>query len=668
VVKRSRLTNTAKIIIVVGIVVIVLGGIFSIPNIGINDQPDIGLFTDQLSVAEHFVPFRIGFADRTTTGAIDTTNTVEILTASQVSEIIKELPNNCNLKLLTTIVFEDGSKRRFSTGATSFAPIGTLSLVTEQGQVIERFETIPLLTCPEIILSDALGGGRIGYEHEWLSGVIINWGAYKQDGTLFEEGLGTGINTASTLAGGTFFGAPKCNSVVFEDVGDLASTGLYTQAEIQEYSDTFGGGADSIFIGSERALCARDVNGVVAEPFIITADELEQRIESAGKEFETTLIIRPTAGTLILEVPFISQQIGEPFVSINGIDQTVTKQFLSFTVDNLSDEPDPADITPPPTGVTRTLKTISFNPVKIDVANLEDDERTVTWRISLNSYDSSEGIPNIVVKADQSSSNLLTQVLFPSGTSASFPMRDAGISGDSRLFEGKWIVPTGQSLGTYELTVSMVSRINDLAKVVEVVQSAEDAPRDEPDSSGNCKRGQQLVQDFDGNSICVAECADSLIWDKIQSACAVEASCTGDLVIITKDDGTKTCGKPPITEGMCDEGLDFIQDTMQCEAPTSPPPPKVTCNDNEQLVNTGGGTASCFPKLPDFIKALTPIACVDKIGFTEEGFCLPPVIVGLFQNPIQLIYVGIALIILIVVIKIISKTITRSRGGIILNQ
>ncbi len=647
-----------------------LGGIFSIPNIGINDRPDIGIFTDRLSVAENFVPFRIGFTERTSTGAVDTTNTVDTITASQINQIIKELPNNCRLKLLTTVVFEDGTRQTTSSGATMFAPIQPLSLVTGQGQVIKQFETVPLLTCPVILASDALGGERLEYEHSWKEGVNINWDVYKEDGTLFSESgtFGTGINTASTLAGGSVIqGSPFCSPVEFRDIGELSSTGLYTQAEIKRYSDTFGGGDDRIFIGSERALCARDVNGVVAEPFIVTAEEIESRIQSAGKEFETTLIIRPTAGTIILEIPFISEQLGQPFVSINGIDQTVTKQFVSFRVDNLSVQPDPEDVTPPPTGVTRTLRTISFDPTKIDIADLEEEQRTVTWRIALNSYDSSEGIPNIVVKVDQSSSNLLTQVFGTAGTSATFPMRDAGISGGDRLFEGKWIVPSGQSLGTYELTVSMGSRTNDIARVVEVVQKAEDAPRDEPDANGNCERGQQRVQDLEGNDICVAECADNLLFDNVLSACAQEATCTGDLVIVTNEDGTKNCGKPPITEGMCDAGLEFNQNTEMCVV-TTKTQPKNTCNDNEVLVNTGGATQSCVPEIPDFIKALTPIACVDKIGFTEQGFCLPQVIVSLFQNPIQLIYVGIALIILIVVLKIILKTITRSRGGIILNQ
>jgi len=671
VVRKSRLTNTAKLIIVIGIGVLVLGGIFSIPNLGINAQPDIGIFTDQLSISDDFVPFPLFGSARgttttttTTTTTIDTTNSIDAITASQVSTLLRELPSSCGLKLQTTIVFDDDSRRVFSTGATSFLPVQTLSLVFGQGQVIKQFETVPLLRCPEVFGVD---GTRHGYIHEWLQGVNINWDAYKEDGTLFVENSRTGLNTASSLAGGTST-SPKCGQVIFEDIGDVKATGLYSDSQIQRWQDTFGSSDGAIFIGNERAICAKDVNGVVAEPFIITAEELEQRIGSAGKEFETTLIIRPTFGTSLLEIPFLSQQLGEPFVSINGIDQTITKQFLSFTVDNLSDEIDPEDVTPPPTGVTRTIKTVSFNPVKIDIANLEEEDRTVTWRIALNSYDTSEGTPVIVVRADPSKGIPIIQAIFGISTTATFPMRDAGISGDSRLFEGEWVVPLGQTLGSYELKVSMVSRNNDVAKIVEVVQKAEDAPKETP-VDGQCKSGQQLVEDKDGTNICVAECAGDLIWDKFQSACAVEAMCTGDLKIIEAEDGSKSCGKDPIPEvpddQKCDPELFFNSETNKCEIPTTNP--VIKCKEGEQLVNTGGGRTSCIPALPDFIKLLTPIACVDKIGFTDEGFCLPATIVGFFQNPIQLIFIGIGLIVVILVLKFLFRQVNKQRGGIVLN-
>ena len=665
-VRKNRLTKTAKLIIVVGIIAISLGAIFSIPNLAINAQPDIGIFTDQLSLSDDYVAFPLFGSARgttTTTGTttIDTTNTVDAITASQVSNLLKELPSSCGLKLQTTIVFDDDSRQVFSTGATTFAPVQTLSLVTTQGKVIKQFETVPLLRCPEVIGVD---GSRHGYIHEWLGGVNINWSAYKQDGTLFIENSRTGLNTASSLAGGTS-ASPKCGQVVFNDVGDVKATGLYSDSQIKRWQETFGSSDGGIFIGSERAICAKDVNGVVAEPFIITADELEQRIESSGKEFETTLIIKPTFGTSLLEIPFLSQQLSESFVSTNGIDQFVTRQFLSFTVDNLEDTtPAPEDIVPAPEGVVRGIKTISFDPVKIDIANLEDEERTVTWRIALNDYDQSEGTPSILVKAEKTG----FASLFPTGTTASFLMKDAGISGDDRLFEGEWIVQSGQTLGSYKLTVSMVSRVNDVVKIVEVVQKAEDAPKDSP-VGGECKTGQQLVEDKDGTNICVAECAGDLIWDKFASACAIEAVCTGDLKIIVAEDGSKSCGKdvnPNAPDDQkCDQELFLNTETNKCEIPITNPP--VVCKEGEQLVNTGGGRTSCIPELPDFVKLFTPIACADKIGFTDAGFCLPPTIVGFFQNPIQLVYIGIGLIVVILILKFLFNAVNRQRGGLVLN-
>jgi len=679
VVRKNRLTNTAKLIIVVGIIAVSLGAIFSIPNLGINAQPDIGIIKDQLAVSDDFVPFRFTRATTTTTigqtTTVDPSNTIDAITSSQVSSFLRELPSSCGLKLQTTIVYDDNSRQVFSTGATSFAPVQTLSLVTGQGQVIKQFETVPLLRCPEVF---GLDGTRYGYEHEWLQGVNINWDAYKEDGTLFIEGTGTGVNTVSKEAisfGGLFAipsqlinPPPECNPVTFADIGDVKATGLYSDSQIARWQETFGSADGGIFIGSERAICAKDVNGVVADPFIVTADELEQRIGSAGKSFETTLIIVPTFGTSILEIPFLSQQLGETFVSVNGIDQFVTKQFLSFTVDNLSEQIDPEDVTPPPLGITRTIKTISFDPVKIDIANLEEVDRTVTWRIALNSYDTSEGTPVIVVGSDRSGEGALLQTLFPTGITASFPMKDAGISGDSRLFEGEWIVQSGQTLGSYELKVSMVSRTNDVVKIVEVVQKAQDAPKETP-VNGQCKAGQQLVEDKDGVNICVAECAGDLIWDKFTGACAVEAGCTGDLEIIVAEDGSKTCGKDPIPEvpddQKCDPELTFNSVTNKCEIPTKDPP--LVCKMGEQLVNTGGGRTSCLPALPDFIKLLTPIPCSDKIGFTDAGFCLPPTIVGFFQNPIQLVFIGIGLIVVILVLKFLFRSVNRQRGGIVLN-
>jgi hypothetical protein len=659
VVRKNRLTNTAKVIIVIGVSVLVLGGIFSIPSLGFNDQPDIGIFSDQYSISQNFVPFRTVGEPRTTitsSGAVveagtDFSNAIEIIQASEVLKIIKELPDNCGVKLFTTVVFEDDTTQSFSSGRSSFAPISTFALIGDQGQPIKRFETVPLLTCPTIL---TVNDERIGYIHQWLQGVNMKWEFVKEDGT---KGV---VNTASQGAGGTS-SAPRCTPVVFDDIGDLAQTGLYTTAQIQKYKETHGNDEVSIFIASERAICATDPNGVVADPFIVTGQEIESRLgDISGKQFETTLTIVMTGGTIILEIPHISDQLGEPFIARTALDQFLSRQVLSFTVDNLVDTP-PEEVTPPPTGIDRTIVTESFNPVKIDIADLSDADRTVTLRIKLNNYDSSEGVPQMIIKKTSIIGTLGQPV------TAQINMQDAGVSGVSRIFEGKWIVNTGQSLGTYEVKVSMESRDNDVVKSVEVVQKAEDAPKETP-TNGMCLSGQQLVEGDDGNDICVADCADNLKWDIVQQACAQSAVCREGLTLSTDEQGNPVCIDETTTptSGECENGLTLNQNTMKCEAPTKTTTP--TCEDNETLVNTGGVTYSCIPELPDFIKLLTPIVCSDKIGFTDEGFCLPATIVGLFQNPIQLVYVGIGLIILIVILKVVSNAITRQRGGIILNQ
>ncbi len=658
-VRKNRLTNTAKVIIVIGVSVLVLGGIFSIPSLGFNDQPDIGIFSDQYSISQNFVPFRTVGEPRTTitsSGAVveagtDFSNAIEIIQASEVLKIIKELPDNCGVKLFTTVVFEDDTTQSFSSGRSSFAPISTFALIGDQGQPIKRFETVPLLTCPTIL---TVNDERIGYIHQWLQGVNMKWEFVKEDGT---KGV---VNTASQGAGGTS-SAPRCTPVVFDDIGDLAQTGLYTTAQIQKYKETHGNDEVSIFIASERAICATDPNGVVADPFIVTGQEIESRLgDISGKQFETTLTIVMTGGTIILEIPHISDQLGEPFIARTALDQFLSRQVLSFTVDNLVDTP-PEEVTPPPTGIDRTIVTESFNPVKIDIADLSDADRTVTLRIKLNNYDSSEGVPQMIIKKTSIIGTLGQPV------TAQINMQDAGVSGVSRIFEGKWIVNTGQSLGTYEVKVSMESRDNDVVKSVEVVQKAEDAPKETP-TNGMCLSGQQLVEGDDGNDICVADCADNLKWDIVQQACAQSAVCREGLTLSTDEQGNPVCIDETTTptSGECENGLTLNQNTMKCEAPTKTTTP--TCEDNETLVNTGGVTYSCIPELPDFIKLLTPIVCSDKIGFTDEGLCLPATIVGLFQNPIQLVYVGIGLIILIVILKVVSNAITRQRGGIILNQ
>lgn len=683
--KKSRLTGTAKLIIIVGVFTIVLSGIFSIPNFVNIDRPDIGLITDQLSLSDDFVQFRIAGGVRTTIAGggstIDTSNTIDALTGSQITNLLQGLPDSCGLKLQTTVVFGDGTRKLLGSGAGFREPIPLASLVTGQGQVIKQFEVVPLMRCGEVIAKD---GSRHGYEHEWLNGVNLQWDAYKIDGTLFVEGNQKGVNTpskqsdviASILAGTLLSARPTCGAVTFGDIGDLKATGLYSNSQIQRWKDTFGSADGGIFIGSERAVCAKDVNGVVADPFIVTADEIEQRIVSAGKQFDTTLIITPTSGTTLLEIPYLTEQLGKPFVTIHGFDQTVAKQFFSFSVDNLSTQIDPIDITPPPTGVTRTApKTVSFDPVKIDIADLKDSERTVTWRISLNSYSESEGIPNIVVSPYDNGSGfcgLCIGEIFDSiiggttdGRTATIPMKDAGVSGDKRLFEGMWVVQEGQSLGTYEMKVTM--NRGSVAKLVEVIQKAEDAPSETPED-GKCGSGKQIVEGSDGTDICVAECAGDLKYDLIQKACAIQGTCTGDLVVITKEDGSKACGKAPITPtnggDLCSDGLKFNPNTNRCETESIPP---VKCKDGETLVNSGTGT-SCIPEIPDFIKLLTPIACVGKIGFTDAGFCLPPLIVGLFQNPLQIIYIAIGLMVVIIAVKLLLNAVTRQRGGLLLSQ
>jgi len=665
VVRKNRLTNTAKLIIVVGIIAVSLGAIFSIPQFGFNDQPDIGIFSDQYSISQNFVPFRTvgetlplfgsarGITSTPSGGTVEATtdfsNAIEIIQASEALKIVKALPDNCGVKLFTTVVFEDGNTQTFSSGRSSFAPISTFSLIGDQGQPIKRFETVPLLTCPTIL---TVNDERIGYIHQWLQGVNMKWEFVKEDGTKGD------VNTASQGAGGTS-SAPSCTPVVFDDIGDLATTGLYTTAQIQKYKETHGNDEVSIFIASERAICATDPNGVVADPFIVTAQEIESRLgDISGKQFETTLTIVMTGGTIILEIPHISDQLGEPFIARTALDQFLSRQVLSFTVDNLVDTP-PEEVTPPPTGIDRTIVTESFNPVKIDIADLSASDRTVTLRIKLNSYDSSEGVPQMIIKKKGLIGTLGQPV------TAQINMQDAGVSGVSRIFEGKWIVNTGQSLGTYEVKVSMATRDNDVVKSVEVVQKAEDAPKDTP-TNGMCLSGQQLVEGKDGNDICVADCADNLEWDLGQQACAQTAFCRADLMLSTDEQGNPVCIKDTTTptSGECENGLNFNQNTQKCEAPTNPTP---KCSEGETLINTGGSTYSCT-KLPDFTKLLTPIACSDKIGFTDEGFCLPPTIVGFFQNPIQLVYIGIGIIILIVIVKILSNVVTRQRGGLILNQ
>lgn len=653
----KRLTKTAKVMIIAGIVTLVTAGLFSIPLSVGGDPEDLGIFTDQYSIEESFVPFRTVGEPRTTitqtgdvvTASTDFTNAIESLTAQQVSDLIQKLPDDCRVKLFTTIVFDDDSIRELSSGATTFAPIQTLSLLGIQGKPIKEFQTVPLLTCDVILLKESLGGGRLGYIHQWLQGVNINWEFVKEDGTI------SSVNTESSAT----FTSPKCTPVLFDDTGDLATAG-YTSSEIKKYSDTHGFGQDAIFIGSERAICAKDANGVIADPFIITADEVESRLgDITGKEFETTLTIRMTGGTIILEVPELSRLLGEPFIARTALDQFLSRQVLSFSVNNL-DKVDPTEIEPAPVGVTRTITLDSFSPVKIDVAKLSASDRTVTLRIKLNSYDATEGIPQMIVK--KSVQSLFGQTTLGQPITAQINMEDAGVSGLSRIFEGKWVVPTGQSLGTYQIKVSMQSRTNDLVKSVEIVQNAKDAPSDIP-INGRCGSGQQLVLDKDGMDICVAECADNLIWDVVQNACAEEAFCTAGLTKEIDSSGKINCVEDPIMEGICREGLTFNQNTNKCEQETTTHIPE--CKDDEQLNNLGGGNYECVPKL-DIVKLLTPIACVDKIGFTDEGFCLPPTIAGLFQNPIQIIYVGIGFIIFLVVIKILFNAVNRQRGGIVL--
>jgi len=655
----TRLTNTAKVMIIAGIVTLVTAGLFSIPSSVGGDPEDLGIFTDQYSFEESFVPFRTVGEPRTTitsggdvvTTSTDFTDAIESLTAQQVSDLIEKLPDDCRVKLFTTIVFEDNTIRELSSGATTFAPVQTLSLLGIQGKPIKEFQTVPLLTCDVILLKESLGGGRLGYIHQWLKGVNINWEFVKEDGTIGS------VNTQSSAT----FTAPKCTPVLFDDTGDLATAG-YTSSQIKKYSDTHGNGNDSIFIGSERALCATDANGVIADPFIIKADEVESRLgDISGKEFETTLTIRMTGGTIILEVPELSQRLGEPFIARTALDQFLSRQVLSFTVDNIADIP-PEDVTPPPTGVTRTITLDSFSPVKIDVAKLSDSDRTVTLRIKLNSYDVSEGIPQMIIR--KSIQSLFGQTSLGQAITAQINMKDAGVSGLSRIFEGEWVVPTGQSLGTYQIKVSMQSRTNDLVKSVEVIQNAKDAPKDTP-VNGKCGSGQQLVQDIDGTDICVAKCADNLIWDVVQNACAEEAFCTGGLTKEIDASGKVSCVEDAMMGGVCTQGLTFNQNTMKCEQETTTQIPK--CKDDEQLNNIGGGNYECKPKL-DISKLLTPIACTDKIGFTDEGFCLPPTIAGLFQNPIQLVYIGVGFIIFLVVVKILFNAVNRQRGGIVLQQ
>ncbi|MCP6727403.1 MAG: hypothetical protein KJI69_05340, partial [Patescibacteria group bacterium] len=207
-VRKNRLTNTAKLIIVVGIIAVSLGAIFSIPSLGFNDQPDIGIFNDQYSIAQNFVPFRTVGEPRTTitsTGqtveaSTDFSNAIETIQASEALKIIKALPDNCSVKLFTTVVFEDDTTQTFSSGATSFPPISTFSLISVQGEPIKRFETVPLLTCPTIL---TVNDERIGYIHQWLQGVNMNWQFVKEDGNK------DSVNTASQGAGGTST-APRC--------------------------------------------------------------------------------------------------------------------------------------------------------------------------------------------------------------------------------------------------------------------------------------------------------------------------------------------------------------------------------------------------------------------------------------------------------------------------
>ncbi len=670
-----KLTKTGMVIIIVGVIILITGLLISFP-VSFGEQEDTGIFSDQFSIAESFVPFRTVGQPRTTItssgdvveAGTDFTGAIEALTAQQVTDLIKNLPDECRVKLFTTVVFEDDTRKGFSSGFTSFDPVTTLTLISPEGQPIKRFETVPLMTCDVIIAKD---DSRIGYINQWLQGVNMNWEFIREDGTKGE------FNTASQSAGGTST-APKCTPVLFEDVGDLATAG-YSTSEIQRYKETFGNQKDSIFIGSERALCATDPHGVVAEPFIIQASEIENGkgniagVKGEGKEFETTLSIRMTGGTIILEVPFLSDELGEPFIAREALDQFLSRQVLSFTVDKLVDI-DPEDVPPPPTGVSRTIVTDTFSPTKIDVALLSESDRTVTWRIKLNSYDNSEGIPQMEIRklfcltitTDRGCTNI------GSSLTATINFKDAGFSGTSKVFEGKWVVPSGQTLGTYGLEVSMPTRDNDVSKRVEVVQSAKDAQSTEPDASGNCGRGEQKVQDKDGKDICVAECADNLLWDLIQQACAEKAICpnTGKLPEVV--DGEPKCVEDPTTGGICREGLNFNQDTGRCEGETITQIPE--CKDNEQLVNLGGGKTECQPQ-KDFCSQIfgipcsnlfKVIACTDKIGLTDDGICVPPLIAGLFENPIQLIYVGIGFIVVLVLGKFLWNSVNRSRGGIVL--
>lgn len=662
------------VIVIVGIIVLISGVTLSFPqfsqSFGVSEQEDVGIFSDQFSIAESFVPFRTVGEPRTTLtssgdvveAGTDFTGAIDELTAKQATDLITKLPDECRVKLFTTVVFEDDTKQHFSSGFTSFQPVSTLSLISPEGQPIKRFETVPLMTCDVIIAKD---GSRIGYINQWLFGVNINWEFIREDGS---KGF---FNTASQgIAGGTST-APKCTPVLFEDVGDLATAG-YSSSEIQNYKDTFGFGNTGIFIGSERALCAKDAHGVVPEPFIIQASEIENGkgnvagIKAEGKEFETTLTIIMTGGTIILEVPFLSDELGKPFIAREALDQFLSREVLSFTVDNLVDIP-PEDVTPPPTGVDRTIVTDSFSPTKIDVALLSDSDRTVTWRIKLNSYDNSEGVPKMEVrKVFCINFAILDCTAFGSSLTASIPFKDAGFSGTSKIFEVKWVVLKGQTLGTYELSVSMPSRDNSITKKVEIVQSAKDAPSREPNADGTCGRGEQIVQDKDDKNICVAECADNLLWDLVQQACAEKGFCpnTGKLPEIV-DGGKPICVEDTTAGGLCREGLTFNSQTEKCEGETKTQIP--VCKDNEQLVNLGGGKTGCQPKT-DFLKFFKIIACTDKIGFTDEGFCVPPTVAGILQNPLQIVYIGIGFIVFIVVLKFLINSVNRTRGGIVLSN
>ena len=380
-----------------------------------------------------------------------------------------------------------------------------------------------------------------------------------------------------------------------------------------------------IFVGNERILGTA----------IIPASSLDNAVKTTSS-FITRSTIALQSGSILVEIPFISNAIGSTYQNeVNLNKDALTTSFSTKFI------PAGQISIPIVTDDTLNIQIVDINP-RVIVKDNESasDISLLTVKAQLNQFETDEPSPRCFVK------NVST-----GATVAGQTMTTDSSTGLSTVFKCTLRIPNSTPTGTYKVEVSSTATENFLQKrgsasdtvEIKLDVTAKGSGEDDPLT---CPEGSKVIEDVNGlNNEDLLQTKSNLEkkrQDNTINQCEIER-----LAVVNSEIAERGLGSEELPEPKEEQ--------------------KLQCKQGESQVKTSSGVPACVPTgftnlFPEF-KVCAPDETTD-LNASPPRICVPPILFSLFSNPIQILFIGVGLMVVIGIVKIGAWALGGQKGGI----